>query len=173
MSSNDLEQFVRLLAQHDRQIYRYVLTLLPNASDAEDVLQETAAALWRKAETYDPAQPFFTWACGFARVEVMRFRRRASRRPLFDDVLLQTLADERAALQAELEARRVALDHCLELLTEHDHRLLERRYNTQASIADLARQSRIPAKRLYHALDRIRRRLMECITARLAEEGRA
>ena len=66
VSDRDPEQFVRLLARYDREVYRYVLTLLPDHTEAEDVLQETAAALWEKFAEYDSEKPFFPWACRFA-----------------------------------------------------------------------------------------------------------
>ncbi len=35
------DQFVRLLTEHQRQLYTYILTLLAHPVDADDVLQET------------------------------------------------------------------------------------------------------------------------------------
>jgi len=79
MADRDAEQFVRLLARHDREVYRYVLTLLPDRTEADDVLQETAAALWEKFGEYDPDKPFYPWACRFAFFEVLKHRRRVGR----------------------------------------------------------------------------------------------
>jgi RNA polymerase sigma-70 factor, ECF subfamily len=43
-----------------------VAPLVPNVADAEDIVQQTAIALWEKFDAYDPAQPFTPWACRFA-----------------------------------------------------------------------------------------------------------
>jgi RNA polymerase sigma-70 factor, ECF subfamily len=41
------EQFMRLFLQSERELLRYVMVLVPQVSDARDVLQEAAVALWR------------------------------------------------------------------------------------------------------------------------------
>lgn len=168
----DTEEFVKLLAQYDREVFRYIFTLLPERAAAEDVLQETAAALWRKLPQYDRDQPFLPWAFRFAHLEVLKHRKRTSRHPLlFDDALLAELAERRAHDQSLLEMRRKALDVCLDSLAAEERRLIESRYVATQTVAELAEQTSTPVKRLYNALDRIRRRLMECIRRRLREEG--
>ncbi len=46
--------------------FRYVAALVPNVADAEDIVQQTALALWEKFDAYDPSQPFTPWAWRFA-----------------------------------------------------------------------------------------------------------
>lgn len=168
----DTEEFVKLLAQYDREVFRYVLTLVSDRAAAEDILQETAAALWRKLPEYDSARPFLPWAFQFAYLEVLKHRKRTLRHPLlFDDALLAEIAERRAADQPLLEARREALDKCLAELSHDDRRLAEARYGANQTVAQLAEQTAIPVKRLYNALDRLRRRLMECIARRLHAEA--
>jgi RNA polymerase sigma-70 factor (ECF subfamily) len=43
-----------------------VSVLVPNLPDAEDIVQQTAVALWEKFDEYDPKLPFTPWACRFA-----------------------------------------------------------------------------------------------------------
>src|SRR3954467_1415402 len=83
-----VEQFVR---SQDR-VYAYVVTLLPNRDDAEEVFQQTSLALWKKGQEFDPTRDFLPWACGMAHLEVFNFlRKRAgrSRVDLSEDVLLE------------------------------------------------------------------------------------
>jgi RNA polymerase sigma-70 factor (ECF subfamily) len=166
------EDLVKLLAQYDREIFRYVFTLVPERGAAEDVHQETAAALWRKRAEYDSSQPFLPWAYRFAKFEALRHRKQAGRHPLsFDDTLISELAERRAADQSVIESRRSALDNCMSQLSSDERRLIEARYSQNQSIAQLAKQTAAPVKGLYHAIDRVRRRLMECIKRRLKSEG--
>ena len=60
------QQFLSLFLRSEREIFRYVAALVPNVTDAEDIVQQTAIALWEKFGSYDPAQPFTPWACRFA-----------------------------------------------------------------------------------------------------------
>ncbi len=49
-------RFIQLFTSHEKQIYRYILSLMPHSQDAQDVLQETAIALYNKIEDYDPTR---------------------------------------------------------------------------------------------------------------------
>ena len=60
------QRFFSLFLRSEREIFRYVAALVPNVADAEDIVQQTAIALWEKFDAYDPAQPFTPWACRFA-----------------------------------------------------------------------------------------------------------
>ena len=70
---NDHERFTRLLLEAEPVMLRSVLVMVPNRTDARDILQETAVALWRQFDSYDPQRPFVNWAMGFARIETRRF----------------------------------------------------------------------------------------------------
>ena len=59
------ENFTRLLLESEPVIMRSILVMVPNRSDARDILQETAVALWRQFETYDPEKPFPQLGDGF------------------------------------------------------------------------------------------------------------
>ena len=77
---NNHERFTRLLLEAEPVMLRSVLVMVPNRTDARDILQETAVALWRQFDSYDPQRPFVNWAMGFARIETRRFLARAQRR---------------------------------------------------------------------------------------------
>src|SRR5262245_46973635 len=59
-------QFRRPFLTSEREIFRYVAALVPNLADAEEIVQQTAVALWSKFDQYDPTLPFTPWACRFA-----------------------------------------------------------------------------------------------------------
>ena len=61
------QQFLSLFLRSERELFRYVVALVPNVADAEDIVQQTALVLWEKFSAYDPGQPFTPWACRFAR----------------------------------------------------------------------------------------------------------
>ena len=53
--------------QHQDRVYGYIVLMLPNRHDAEDVFQQTSLILWQKWDQFDPEQDFLSWACGIAR----------------------------------------------------------------------------------------------------------
>ena len=94
MAEADPALFVRLLLQHQDAILRYVLPLVGDLNDAQDVLQDTATALWQKFGQYDPAQPFLPWARRFAHNEVLMFHRRRRRYTFLTEELIDSLVEQ-------------------------------------------------------------------------------
>ncbi|MBI1371028.1 MAG: sigma-70 family RNA polymerase sigma factor [Planctomycetes bacterium] len=165
------EQFARLFAKHEHELYRYVLTLVPHPADAEDIVQEAAADLWRKFDEYDADKPFLPWAARFAFVEVMRHRKRENvRRKYFSDAVVEALADDRLRYQQLLVQQRRALDGCLSHLKPGERELIETRYGEDKTIVELAQESGRPTNTLYVALTRLRRKLLTCLNRSLADE---
>src|SRR5205823_675687 len=129
-SSPNQDRFVEQFVRCQDRIYAYVVTLLPNRTDAEEVFQQTSLALWKKWPQYDPTRDLVRWACGMAHLEVCScLRKRAGRVTvgLSEDVLLE-VAEVRLDKHDSLEARRQALVHCLDQLKRHSRELLERCY---------------------------------------------
>src|SRR5215218_100140 len=65
--------FLRLFLQNQRRLYAYILTLLPNRADADDVLQETSLVMWDKFDPADPPTDFLAWARRVAYHKVLDF----------------------------------------------------------------------------------------------------
>ena len=172
MSQENYEKFAILLTRHEPDLRRYVYSLLGNRAEADDVMQETSLALWRKFGEYDAEQPFIRWAMRFAYWEVKRHRKSETRRKQrFSDETLQLLAEEYAEDQSLLSAQRRILGGCMKKLPEDDRSLLELRYSARMTVPQICDQTEHEAKRLYRTFDRIRDSLMACVTKQMAQEG--
>jgi RNA polymerase sigma-70 factor (ECF subfamily) len=165
-------EFLRQFALHHERLYAYVYSLLPHRPDAEDVFQRCSVILWEKFGRWDPGTDFLAWACSVAFYEVRNFVRVASRDRLrFRDDVVDALAAERAASLRERDDRVAALQDCLKNLGARERELLERAYVDEEAIRELARRDGRAAQTVYNQLNLIRRRLLQCIDARL--EGNA
>lgn len=163
---------MRLFAQFENDLHRYVRSLVFDTSSVDDIMQEVAVALWKKFSQYDAERPFFPWACRFAYFEVLKHRQRASESRLyFGDDLLEKLAVEYEEEHEVLVARRKALDQCLGKLSAKDQELVRLRYGSRDTVQKLAKRQETSVFKLYHALARIRRTLMHCIHRNMALEG--
>lgn len=172
LSRSDPSQFVSVLLRHQDALLRYILPLVGCFDDAQDVLQETATALWKKFDQYDPQQPFLPWARQFARNEVLMHHRRRKRYTFLSGALIESLLEDQHGREPLREGRRQALEECLQKLPEADRALIQRRYaDRDASVQKLAAESSQTANALYKALGRIRRQLLECINRSLAAES--
>lgn len=165
------DDFVRLFLASRVDLSRYVLSLVRDRDAVDDIMQDLAIALWRKFDDYDRDRPFLPWAFRFAFYQVLKHRQRAQRRwwQSAGDLALEHAA---APVKDEWhEARIEALEKCLGSLPSQDRELLHCRYESEETIQQMAKRTKISAHKLYHALDRIREELMASITGRLREKG--
>jgi RNA polymerase sigma-70 factor, ECF subfamily len=167
------EEFVRLFSQHESLVRGFLLTLLPNRSEVDDLFQRTSIVLWRKFRDFHPGTDFGAWACQIAKLEVRNYLRVRSRDRLhFSDALLTSLADVRQALSDELDLRREALRHCVAKLRPADQEIIQHCYGPQSTTAkDAAEKLSRPVNTLYKALIRIRSALYECVERALKASG--
>lgn len=163
------ERIVGLIARHQPDIHRYVLSLLPDRMLADDVVQETNLILWRKAAEYDPEKPFLPWALTIAWYQVKAARRDSRRdRHVFDDTLVEILAAEHPGADSRGTDLETALEQCLGALPDRQRRLILARYAPGASVQDLAAERSQSPTALSLALMRIRKALETCIERKLA-----
>ena len=166
------QRFISLFLRSEREIFRYVAALVPNVSDAEDIVQQTALVLWEKFDAYNPAQPFTPWACRFA-LNITRqwIERRKRWQALLDNGLADELAQRRQELQPEFEARLKHLNACLEKLPHLQRSLVEAYYYERANIDSLSRRTGKTAAAIYKMLQRIRQTLRTCVENQVKTEA--
>ena len=161
------EEFMRRFLECQRGLLRYVMCFVPNAHDARDIVQNTAIALWKKHDQYDPAEPFMPWACRFALNEAKLFMRTDQRwKHFLDEDTVNLLAGRRRELADELDERRIHLRECLRKMPETQRSVVEAYYFNDVTVGDLAESSRRSVDVIYKSLQRIRASLMECVRRR-------
>ncbi len=141
--SPDNDVFTSQLVAVQRRLYAYILTILPNLSDADDVLQDTNAVLLRKRDEYTPGTEFGAWACRVAYFEVLALckkRQRERGRVLFaDQDMLNTLAGEaESRFTAGDQALLVRLERCMEKLSPLHRRMIRFRYGDNLLADEIA-----------------------------------
>ena len=163
-SSAAQQQFLSLFLRSEREIFRYVAVLVPNVADAEDIVQQTALALWEKFDAYDRNQPFTPWACRFALNKAKQWIERRQRwLALLEGGLVEELAQRREELRPEMETRLKHLESCLGKLPEEQRSIVEGYYYRRDGIEKLAEQSGRTIAATYKNLQRIRQGLQICI----------
>jgi RNA polymerase sigma-70 factor (ECF subfamily) len=114
------QRFLSLFLRSEREVFRYVPALVPEVSDAEDIVQQTAVALWERFDAYDPAQPFTPWACRFALNKARQWIERLQRWcALLDNGLAEELARRREELGPRIESCLRRLEGCVGLLPDN------------------------------------------------------
>jgi RNA polymerase sigma-70 factor (ECF subfamily) len=167
------ERIMALLTGHQRRLMIYIRSLVPNRTDAEEILQEVNLHLWRHANELRAEENFAAWADHAVRYQVLTYRKRLGRhRARFSDAIVDQLSAQAETLAEGSDRRQSALEDCLKKLSEKDRGLILARYAPGATVAQVAAFTDRSAKAIYESLDRIRRRLFECIERTLTAEER-
>ncbi|MEM9479914.1 MAG: sigma-70 family RNA polymerase sigma factor [Verrucomicrobiota bacterium] len=161
------ELFVQRFARHESDIRRFLRSLLPSWGDVDEVVQQTAIVIWRKFDQYDPETNFMKWACVIARFEALSHRRKMAKdRLVFSEDLLELMADEGAEELNERDKEHVALEACLEAMSEKQRNFLIVAYTPGVKVKELAEQAGSTAAAFYMRLKRLRHQLMKCIESK-------
>jgi RNA polymerase sigma-70 factor (ECF subfamily) len=162
--SENQDLFAERMVRNERRLYGYIVTLLPNRDEAEEVFQEACLTLWKTWAAYDARRDFMSWACGVARNKVKEHVRRRQRQGVsFDDDLAEKLADTRLSVEQTLDARAEALGDCLGKLLTPQRELVERCYSGTQSIKAIAEEMKLAPSALTMRLQRIRKVLLDCV----------
>ena len=166
------ERFLSLFLRSEREVFRYVAALVPNLTDVEDIVQQTAMSLWEKFDRYDPAQPFTPWACRFALNKARQWVERRERwRALLEGGLAEQLAERREGLRPEMDRRLRHLDGCLAKLPKEQLAVTEGYYFGRLGVERLAEESGRTVAAIYKVLQRVREQLRVCMERSAEPEG--
>jgi RNA polymerase sigma-70 factor (ECF subfamily) len=165
------DEFIAQFVRAQRRIYSYICTLLPNASDADEVFQQTSLILWRDRDQFCPDGDFVRWGCGIAHNRVRNFLRlRRHRDTYFTEALIDELSEKRLAGDDLFAQRSQALKQCLQKLPENQREMVHLCYEESGSMKSVAERLSISTTSLYTRLHRIRIALLECIQKTLRGE---
>jgi RNA polymerase sigma-70 factor, ECF subfamily len=162
------KQLVTLMTRHQRQIFSYIYVLVPNRTDAEDLLQETSLVICEKFHDFTPGTDFVAWACQIAYWRVRYSRQKYARSKIvFDQDIVDIVARTASEMADELDERHEALGHCLQRLHPRDREMITARYEPGGSVEAAARRSGRTRQTAYKALARLRKLLLDCVSTRV------
>lgn len=148
--------------------------MIPNRTDADDVMQETNVILLRKFSDFQLGSNFRAWACKIARYEVLKYRERSGRQSkYFCQEVIEEIAEVALERADVLQQRSDALSICLRKLREQDKELIRSRYDNGTSIKIIAEQEGRSSDAIYKTLRRIHRSLMDCVQRSVSSQGQA
>ena len=166
-------EFSQELTKVQRRLYSYILSLVPNRAEAEDVLQEANLVLCRKAGEYDTDGNFKAWAFRIARYQVMAYLKKRKRaNMLFSEDVVELLAEQVEDLTC-FDRMRKALAYCLESLTEKSRAIARLRFEGNLSLLDISKQLERPMGTISATLFRIRQTLAVCVRNKVSEDEAA
>ena len=163
-----------LMTRHQRRIFSYIYSLVPDRYDAEDLLQETSLVICEKFDDFKEGTDFVAWACQIAYWRVRYSRQKFARsKVVFDQEIVDAVAQTASTMVEELDERHVALGNCLQKLHPRDRDLLLVRYEPGSGVEEAAKRSGRTLQTAYKALARLRKLLLDCVSTKLASGGAA
>ena len=158
---------VQLMLANQNRLFAFILSLVGNREQANDVLQQTNLILWEKLDNFEEGTNFMAWAFQIARYQVMAHRQKQGRdRHVFDDEAVSLIASAFEQHSERFDERLTALAHCIQQLPDEGRQLIRRRYGDGWSVKNLAKELGQTANRLAVRLHRLRAMLLECIQQR-------
>jgi len=172
LNAENQKRLMALMTRHQRQIFAYIYTLVPRRHDAEDLLQETSVVICEKFHEFTPGTDFVAWACQIAYWRIRYSRQKFARsKVVFDQTVLDAVAQTATTLAPELDARHEALASCLQKLHAREREFVLTRYEPGCGVEDAARRSGRSMDAAYKALTRIRKLLFDCVSNQLSPGG--
>jgi RNA polymerase sigma-70 factor (ECF subfamily) len=165
MDQRASEQLARHWTEAQPVVASFVLSLIPDFHQAEDVLQQVAVVLVREFDRFDASRPFLPWALGIARNTALKSRRDVARHStltlgegVLDQIQLAFEENDEA-----LVAVRKLLRHCLNEQPQKVLELLKWRYGHDLKPCEAAQRMGITSGAVRAMLHRAREALRKCI----------
>ena len=165
------EQFVMNWTRCEPRVFAYIYTLVPNWANAQDILQETSIVLWQKLDEFIPGTDFVRWACRVAYFEVQKHRhRQQAHTMLLSDSFVDLVATRMSDSSEELQSVMAALGPCVEKLKLSERQLIRNHYVLGASVKATAAKLGHSPETAYKSLQRVRRKLFDCVRRAIHQE---
>ena len=128
--------------------------------------------LWKKFDQFDSTsqdpRDFLKWGCVVARFEALAYRKKKARdRHVFNDDLFEIMADEAAEESDQRSEEFCLLEQCLSTLSQSQRELVKLAYTPGVKVKELAEKAGSTPEAFYMKLNRLRKRLMDCVQTKV------
>jgi len=169
--SSKSARFFKLYSGVSNRIFSYLLIMVHNKDNAEELAQETASILWSKFDEFKDGTNFGAWAISIARLKALEFlRKRQKTAMIFNDSFYELVSKEAAKSSDDLPLYSEALKKCLSRLSENHMKLLTMRFKKDLSVKKISQLTGRPLGSMYHHFSKLMRGLKDCIERRLLQE---
>jgi len=168
---NNNERAVRMFLKHQYMIRDFILGLVRQPADADDIFQEVSLVVLQKEDVPLDEKTFPGWCRQVAKNRVLHYWRdkRNKGRQLSADVLA---AVERAYecgddMYNQYTERSAALRRCMKRLNERNRRILTSYYQEGRTSEEIAENASMAAPSVRRLLMQMRQSLRNCVEKRL------
>lgn len=159
------EDFFDLLMQNQMRIYAFILSMVRNYTDADDILQNTVKTMWEKYEDSRPITNFVAWGIQIANFKILDYRKKKFKSHLhYDNQLFEKIASlAMEDQQRSPDERLEKLEKCLKQLKSRSKKLVELRYYQDLKPKQISSLVGLSVTNIYKIMGRIHGQLLECV----------
>src|SRR5262245_44273520 len=170
----DPAAFSELVRRYQRAVYRVAYALTRNASDADDLAQETFVRAYQAIGRFRLGEPLFPWLALIATTQAISLFRRRKRRP---ETAIEPLleagqqwgVEDDPSRKVEQDERTQALEAAFARLSPEHQAVLALRVIEEQSYEEIAATLRVPVGTVMSRLSRARAELKALLAARTGE----
>jgi RNA polymerase sigma-70 factor, ECF subfamily len=164
VGEGDARAYHELCSRHAARLRAFVMRVVRNDADADDIVQETFLRLWTRAGEYERRARFVTWLCQIAHnLAVDRLRAKHRWQPLPDDDAMPISAHQPRLVDEKHRAE--ALERAIAALPERQAAAIELVHRQGLTGAEASEVLGVGAEALESLLSRARRTLKAELSA--------
>ncbi len=156
-----------LFLQYQPAIRGFVLSMIPDFSVADDVVQETFITVTKKASSFEIGTSFAAWVKTIARFKALEAIRARKFETLSEDVL-EALITEPREFAGDSDERIALLRGCLDQLAPQARRSIDFRYQNEHMPPQIASLMGCTVQSVNVTLSRARAFLRECVRGKMS-----
>jgi RNA polymerase sigma-70 factor, ECF subfamily len=156
-----------LFLQYQPAIRGFILSMIPDFSAADDVMQETFLTVTKKASSFEIGTSFAAWVKTIARfkaLEAIRARRFES----LSEEVLEALCTDPREFPGNTDERIALLRGCLDELAPQARRSIDYRYRNEHMPPQIAGLMGCTVQSVNVTLSRARAFLRECVQRKMS-----
>jgi RNA polymerase sigma-70 factor, ECF subfamily len=164
MLPREAEELATLWTSAQPAVAAFIRVFVPDSNDSDELLQETAVVLVRRFQEYERHRPFVAWAIGIAKMKVLTYRRnKALDRHVFDEVLVEHIAEDCQQLAEEDRPIHDFLVRCISELDARAREAIRLRYANEMKTPRIAEALGVSHGAARMLLTRARTALRLCV----------
>jgi RNA polymerase sigma-70 factor, ECF subfamily len=168
VTPRDVEELAAHWTAAQHTVASFIRSMVTDFHQSEEVLQRVAVTLVRKYDQYDRGRPFVAWALGMAKLEALMFLREGkTNRLVFDDALLDRIAEGHERASRERVPFPQFLGECIDQLDGRSRQAIQLRYDGDLKTAQIANAMQISDGAARMLLSRARGLLRKCLELRI------
>lgn len=167
VAEGDADAFQTLYQRHQCRILNFLIGLVGNRAQAEEVLNEVFLAVWRSADRFEGRSQPLTWLMSIARNQAISVLRKQREVTGVMDEVTYDLADDADGpeRQAEKSADADVLRRCIDMLSPAHRTIVDLVYYQERSVSEAAKILSVPQNtvktRMFYARKKLSGMLQE------------